>query len=90
MAIPDFHKYILQALNTWNKQIGEYGANYACHQIKLQLAQRTKFDFNIYLGCSFAVIYITILSISINLAATLYLPLAIQWSTGQTGVLPFG
>lgn len=82
MAIPDFHKYILQALNTWNKRIGECGANYACHQIILQLAQRTKFDFTIYLGCSFAVIYITILSISINLAATLYLALAIQWSTG--------
>lgn len=27
-----------QALNTWNKWMDEYGANYACHQIKLQLA----------------------------------------------------
>lgn len=37
-AMPDFHKYLLQALTTWNKRMGEYGANYACHQIKLQLA----------------------------------------------------
>lgn len=28
-AMRNFHKYLMQALNTWNKWIGEYGANYA-------------------------------------------------------------
>lgn len=38
MITSDFHKYLLQALNTWNKSMGECDANYACHQVKLQLA----------------------------------------------------
>lgn len=40
------HTKLPEALHTWNKWTGEYGAN-NCHQIKLQLAQSIKFDFNI-------------------------------------------